>query len=327
MARTTPGPRDDAETSPLGNSFVADLKDRTEYLFGSPASGRKVLADFSDDQLGSEPLDEYIEAVVAQVQEYFGGSLIDTRTRTLPIGQATVLHFVLPPNQESDAGQNQWTALVQLPTGTLGKLTLLGRADDPEAEEEFDRLLNSLRRPVQPRDALEGVRALSAAPELALKSSFPVGELALELTLDYVRPERFHFETADRQSFSLRVARAVPPGLESTESAPPGTVSVLTEDGAIERSVATPNLWAKRPSAQPSAETPEPTPKPKPAKKPKGRARGSSSALEVAAPAVEPTVEVPLTGTPVILQAPPGTDEARAREIAAAIKKSLTAPK
>lgn len=332
MAQSTSTGRTSNEPSQLGNAFVAELKDRTEYLFGSPTSGRKVMADFSEDRLQSEPLDEYLEAIVAQIQEYFSGTLLDTHTRTLPIGQATVLHFFLPPNHESEVGQDQRTALIPFPTGGIGKLTLLSRADDHEAVEEFDRLLNSLHRPEQPRDALEGIRILSATPEPAWKTSFPVGELSLDLTADYVRPEQFHFETADLQPFTLKVAGTALSPLATVTETGPDLVSIRNERGTVELSATTPNLWEKRPSAPSPAAMPEAAPtattksKSKSKEKTKTKARPMAATPEAVSVGEQP-VEIPLAGATITLQAPPGTDEARAREMATAIEKSLNGSK
>ena len=239
-----------AKASPP-SALLTDLEDRTEYTFTSPATGRKLLADFTEEPMPAHQFDDYVESVIARVQDFFSARLLRNRSVTLAVGHATILHFELPPQPDSTVSQEQRTALCQLPSGKVGKLTLVSDKGDPGAEAEFERLLKSLH-PRSEVDVFSAVREAVEAPKSRWASDYPIGGVGLELTADYVRPSLFRFRTPSLEHFTL--------SLGGEAVAPTRTATSLAATEATQKGPETlpiNHLWSKRPSAKKSKVKPK----------------------------------------------------------------------
>lgn len=230
-----------------------EFTDATEYEFGSPPTGRKVMINYCPEIWNEERFWQEVKETDERIAGYSQGKLIDKGTEKLETGQAVYLVFAMPPVRGIEAEIQEWLGMLHFWEGDSAKLVLWTPSDDRDRKAEFWRLLKSVRKTTGKRDPLAAVRQAIAATVPERPTTYPAGPISLELTGDYVRPTEFLFETPSHDHFRLKLTdRASAFGKPIAVKA--GAIeTVHDEDGKEVHIQKARDLWSQRPSARKKA--------------------------------------------------------------------------
>jgi hypothetical protein len=238
------------------NVTLDDFVDATEYSFGSPSTGRKVLIGHSHEVLDDKQFGEVIEGNIERITGYFKAKLIEKSTDRLKNAEVATLVFDLPAEPGIDGSRRQWVGIVRFRQGDSATLSLLAKGDDREAAAEYRRLLASVQKTGAKLDPLAALRQTLAGPPEPGPAAFPAGVLTIDLTDDYSRPTEFWFSNPLHDQFTLKLLSA-PSVAKAPNSGKADTFDTIRdEDGKPVRVLKSRDLWSKRPSATSTAVDP-----------------------------------------------------------------------
>lgn len=307
MATPSPGTSPDASGA-RPSALLTGLQDTTEYTFGSPTKNRKVLLHHSPAILDEGQFSQFVEETERSIEEYFHAKLLSRQTDSIPSGQVVTLVFAMWP-EPGQSEDTQWVGIIHFRHGDTATLSLLAKKDDNGAEEEYDRLLKSVRKNPEERPSFAAVRQLMTTPVVAGPTSFPANAVSLELTGDYLRPTAFHFATPSRESITLKVA-----GAQIAEAAPAQPGEIATHSDVLGKEVRVRKsrpLWNSRPSAKSAS----------------AKTAMVESAFAAAAPKVNvASIQLDVAGKPLHMQVAVDNDKSNAGDWAKAIQEELNKP-